>query len=805
MYKFREITPRVARMRERYRSNDFTLDAERTMIVTEYHKTHKTMPAPLFRAGVQYEVCSKMTVRVEDDELIVGNLGKSYKGTTLWPELSGVAWLYGELDDGSFYTRRQQDEPMTLPDEEKEKILSVRDYWTENTLWRGMADCYPDGVDEIIDAGVLNIGQGGRGRVVATGHLIPNYGRVIERGFGAVRDEALRALEGWKGFSNPDRDPEKYYFYKSIVTTCDAYILLAHRYAAACREKAAEAADGARRRELESMADSLDHIASEPARTFREAVQATYLYQLFLWIDGNYQPCSFGRFDQYTYPCLKKQLEENTITLEEAQEIVDCFWLKVGCLFNARLRYTARVTGAYSTFQHLTVGGCGRDGKDATNPITYMCLEAAARLMLHEPPVSLRVGHGTPDELFDCAIESSKRAGGIPCFQNEDLIIESLVRGRYYSLEDARDFGIVGCQEIGGSGNDYCASQSTNSVADFNLANIILLAINNGINPLNGKKCCPGHGYLYEMRSFNEVMSALRDTVEYFANWLCVCNNCLEYYHQRVYPVPALSVMLDGCVESGTDCVRGGAKYNSYGTSVAGAGVLIDSLVALKYMIFDAKKCTAQEFYDAMMANWDGHESLRLEIKNMPHHYGNADPYADELAKWSMEMVADIINSRLMARGRLRMGVFSASAHVVAGGRAWATPNGRRCGEPLTDAASPAQGCDKSGPLAVMRSVCSYDHRNFTNGFALNMRFSPSTLAGDEGVQKLKSAMRAYFSMGGMEIQYNIVSSDDLRAAQRDPEKYRDLVVRVAGFSAYFVELATSLQNDIIARTENEI
>ncbi len=805
MYQFRTVTDRIARMRKRYRDTNFTLDAERTMIATEFHKTNKSLPAPLFKAQLQLEVCSRMTVRVEDDELIVGNLGKNYKGTTLWPEYSGMAWLFQELDDGSFYTRKQQDEPMNLPEEEKALILSVRDYWTENTLWTGMAACYPDGTDAIIDAGVLNIGQGGRGRVVATGHLIPNYGRVIEKGFGVVRQEALEGLSHWKGFDNTETDPEKYYFYKSIEITCDAYITLARRYAAACREKAVKTETDGRRLELLSMADSLDWIAEKPARTFREAVQATYLYQLFLWIDGNYQPCSFGRFDQYTYPCLKRDLEAGTLTLEQAQEIVDCFWLKVGCLFNARLRYTARVTGAYSTFQHLTLGGCDRNGEDATNPITYMGLEAAARLQLHEPPVSLRVGRRTPDTLYACAIESSKRAGGVPCFQNEDLIIDTLVEGGYYSLEDARDFGIVGCQEIGGAGNDYCASQSTNSCADINLANVILLSINDGVNPLNKQKCAPGHGHLYEMESFEEVQAAFRANVEYFANWLCVLNNCLEYYHRIVYPVPALSAMLDGCVESGVDCTRGGAKYNSYGTSVCGTAVMIDSLIAIKYLIYDRKLVSAKTFYDALMADWEGYEDLRQQVKNMPHRYGNGDPYADEIAKWAMETLAEIINSRKMLRGRLRMGVFSASAHVVAGTRAWATPDGRKYGEPLTDAASPSQGADRHGPTAVLKSVCSYNHKNFSNGFALNLRFSPKTLAGEDGVRKLKQMMQTYFNMGGMEVQYNIVSSEELRAAQRDPETYRDLVVRVAGFSAYFVELATGLQNDIIARTENEL
>lgn len=714
-----------------------------------------------------------------------------------------MAWLFQELDDGSFYTRKQQDEPMNLPEEEKALILSVRDYWTENTLWTGMAACYPDGTDAIIDAGVLNIGQGGRGRVVATGHLIPNYGRVIEKGFGVVRQEALEGLSHWKGFDNTETDPEKYYFYKSIEIICDAYITLARRYAAACREKASGTGEDARRLELLSMADSLDWIAEKPARTFREAVQATYLYQLFLWIDGNYQPCSFGRFDQYTYPCLKRDLEAGTLTLDEAQEIVDCFWLKVGCLFNARLRYTARVTGAYSTFQHLTLGGCGRNGEDATNPITYMGLEAAARLQLHEPPVSLRVGRRTPDALYECAIESSKRAGGIPCFQNEKVILQSLIENKVYEPEDAMDFGIVGCQEIGASGNDYCASCSTNSCAYLNLGNIVNISLNNGINPRNDKLCAPQKGYLYEMESFEQVKQVVRDNLDLFMNWLCTVSSCTEFYHYREYPVPALSAMLDGCMESGVDCTQGGAKYNSYGTGLLGIATLIDSLIAVKYMIFDAKLCTARAFYDAWMANWEGHEDLRQQILAMPHHYGNNDPYADEVANWVMTQIADIVDSKKLRRGKFRVGTFTASAHVYFGTNTWATPNGRAAFESLSDAASPSQGADKNGPTAVLASACCFDHKRYTNGFALNMRLSPATLSREDSIDKLKHMIKTYFDMGGMEVQYNVVDSDTLRRAQANPEEYRDLIVRVAGFSAYFVELATQLQNDIIARTEN--
>ena len=353
--------------------------------------------------------------------------------------------------------------------------------------------------------------------------------------------------------------------------------------------------------------------------------------------------------------------------MDQAQEIVDCFWLKVGALYGARVVLVARVTGAYATFQHLTLGGVDRDGNDATNPVTFMALEAPARLQLHEPPVSLRVSKTTPDALFECAFESSKRAGGIPCFQNESLIIDALVGGGHYSLEDARDFCIIGCQEIGGSGNDYPATGGIHSLADVNLANVLLLALNNGVSPLSQAKCAPETGYLYEMETFDDVLAAVKTQIEYFVEWLLTLNNCAEWVSMKDRLVPALSAMLDGCMESGKDCVCGGAKYNSFGVPATGVATLSESLIAIKYMCYDAKLCTPRELYDAVMANWAGHEPLRQQILNMPHHYGNNDPYADALVKWSMDTFSSAVCRGYSTRGRFRPGLFTASSHVFAG------------------------------------------------------------------------------------------------------------------------------------------
>ncbi|HSW39251.1 MAG TPA: pyruvate formate lyase family protein [Acidobacteriota bacterium] len=803
MHEFMPVSDRVTRLKERYRNNPFTLDAERALIVTESYRKHRHLPAAIKKAKSLYDVCEKMTVRVEDDELIVGNIGKYYKGTTMWPENDGMVWLYDELESGVFDARQFQDEPMNFPQEERGLLYSIREFWRDNCFTTIMDAAMPEGSMDLIDAGVLMVFPAGNGQM-PTGHLVPNYRKVIEKGFGAVRQEAHEKLDALRGRMYGD-DAEKYYFYRSVVIVCDAFILLAKRYAAECRNKAAGCDDTGRKSELLLMADSLDHIADRPARTFHEAVQATFLYQTYLYIDGNFQGLSFGRFDQYTYPCLKAELDAGTISLERAQEIVDCFWLKVGALFGARVVLVARVTGAYSTFQHLTLGGIDREGKDATNPVTFMALESPARLQLHEPPVSLRASKTTPDKLFACAFESSRRAGGIPCFQNETLIIEALVEGGHYTLEDARDFCIIGCQEIGGSGNDYPATGGVHSLADVNFANVLLLAVNNGVNPLTRKKCAPETGHLFEMVAFDDVLNAVKIQMNYFVEWLLTLNNCSEYVTMKERPIPALSAMLEGCMESGRDCVCGGAKYNSFGVPGTGTATLAESLIAIKYFCYDAGLCTTRKMYDAVMANWEGYEDLRARILAMPHHYGNNDPYADEVMRWAMNTFADAVCKGYSVRGRFRPGLFTASSHVFAGARAWATPDGRFSGESLSDCISPKQGADVNGPTAVLASACCFDHKPFTNGLALNMKFAPVTFAADDSMTKMRNLLHTYFDIGGMEVQYNIVSSDTLKKAQNDPESYRNLVVRVAGFSAYFVELHRSLQNDIIARTENRL
>ena len=603
-------------------------------------------------------------------------------------------------------------------------------------------------------------------------------------------------------------DATKYPFYKAASLMCQAASELCLRYAEACARKREETKDEKRIKELEMMEDSLRWLSHGPARNFYEAVQGTMMYQNFIQLWEPYPSPSLGRFDQYTWPYLKKDLEAGTITEDYAQEIVDAFFLKANCFYQGGKGRLAQTTGIGNTYQHTTLGGViPETGEDATNPVTYMVMETVGRLLLHDPTISLRINKNTPDKLWDCALATSKIVGGLPLFQNDEVIIPSLVRELGWELRDARDYGIIGCQEIVGCGNDYPAGNGMPAPhASMHYGVALAMALNDGKNPFNGKQCPIHTGYLYEMNSIEEVREAYRKISEYVFNWHVSLNNYTEQFLPYFWPQPGLSISVEGCMEQGKDIVAGGAKYNSFGGTATGLATIADSFSTIKYMCFDKKLCTTRELYDAVMANWEGYEPLRQKILEEVPHFGNADPYADMEMKWCIDTYLDQCSKVYSSRSKIyKSGLYGAADHVAQGYHTWATPDGRLSGTPIADAASPAQGRDKNGPTAVFTSALVYDQSRMMDGIALNLKMHPSVLSNQEGVDKLRDVSKAYFDQGGLEVQYNVVDSETLKAAQQDPNSYRDLVVRIAGYSAYFVELSRDMQNDLISRNENRL
>jgi formate C-acetyltransferase len=462
----------------------------------------------------------------------------------------------------------------------------------------------------------------------------------------------------------------------------------------------------------------------------------------------------------------------------------------------------------------MTLGGVKKDGSDSTNAVTYMMLQSSGRLILHDPPQSLRIHKDTPPELWEAAIETTKIAGGVPTFENDDLIIPTLMK-RGLPLESARNYCLIGCVEPTGCGDEWASPGGNGTESYINLANTLWLAINDGYNPMRNLSAATGEGplpfpkrsglptgHLYEMKTFEDVQNAFRKQIEFFVKWQAINVNSFEYIAREALPQPTVSATMDGCMEKGMDVMYGGARYNSTGMSGVGIGNVADSLGMIKHLCFDAGKCTTRELYDALIADWKGYEGLHGYIRNTVPHYGNGIRECDDLAGWAAGVFSDAVNACTGPRGRYSAGLYPVTTNVMFGRMTAATPDGRFKGEPLADGISPVQQMDTNGPTAILVSVSNIDQSQYPNGTLLNMKFHPNALNGEDSVRKLTDLIRAYFGLGGMEIQINIVSAQTLRAAQANPGQYQNLVVRVAGFSAYFVELHIDGQEDLIRRTE---
>ena len=814
MYEFKPATDRIWHMRQLIRDRVIQLDASLAKIYTELdYKYRHTMP--IIKKGlITLETVEQMEVTVEDFELIVGSRGKHFCGSSIDPRYMGIGFGLASVESGEWtmqenglYRTPLTDEvQMCIAPEDVEILRSIKDYWSDKFIGAVAEASAPDGFAEFKRLNASDYGELPM-MMLPAGHLIAGYPKIINQGYAAIQKVADDWIEAHKG-NMMGEDAEKYPFYKAASLMCQAASLLCIKYAEAVARRREQTTDEKRIAELNMMEEGLRWISKNPARTFWEACQLTMMYQNFIQLFDSFPSPSLGRFDQYTWPYLKKELEAGTLTEDQAQEIVDAFFLKANCFYAGGKGRLATTTGIGNTYQHTTIGGViPATGEDATNPVTYMVLETVGRLLLHDPTISLRINKNTPDKLWDCALATSKLVGGLPLFQNDEVIIPSLMRDLDWPIEDARDYGLIGCQEVVGCGNDYPAGNGMPAPhASMHYGVALAMALNDGKNPFNGEQCPIHTGYLYEMNSIEEVREAYRKISEYVFNWHVTLNNYTEQFLPYFWPQPGLSISIDGCMESGKDIVAGGAKHNSFGGTATGLATIADSFNTIKYMCFDKKLCTTRELYDAVMANWEGYETLRQQIKAEVPHFGNNDPYADMEMKWCIDTYLDQCSKVYSKRSKVyKSGLYGAADHVAQGYHTWATPDGRKTGEPIADAASPVQGHDKNGPTAIFQSSLVYDHSHFLDGIALNIRMHPTVLSRQDGVNKLRDITRTYFEQGGLEVQYNVVDTETLRKAQERPSEYRDLVVRIAGYSAYFVELNRDCQNDVIARHENNL
>ena len=832
MFEFAPMSDRIKSIREKrdvFTGGKYiTINAERTRLYTEYYKAHESEYPLLKRAGALKYWAENRQYHVFDDDILVGTPGPDQRSMSPYVEWS-VDWIPAITggDDETFRKAWQSGESVYMSDEDREIFREAYDYWKPRTISAMAEGIMTDDIWAAMGNGMFadavpNPGTGGF-RAICTrpqGHYVANFRAAINTGFGEIKRRAQAKLDEMNGEIFGDL-ARPHVFYYAVIRVCDAAITMSKRYAAACREKAAATTDEARKAELTMMADSLEWIMENPARTYWEGLQAAIFYQVLLSTDAQQHGQSMGRIDEYTGRQLAKQLEEGSITKEQAQEYTDAFILRLsdiivmpGFPITSEQLIEIQKTGQniYSIIYNgltptsginLTLGGRNADGSDATTPVTELVIQAVGRLRFPDPTTCLRIHPGTPDYIWRAAIESAKLTGGIPQLQNDEIIIPQLM-DIGFSADDAADYSVVGCVEPGGTGNEWTAAGGTGTEAMWNTVALIPITINGGVNPKNGKTAVPCKP-LYEVESFEEFKENFEKELRYCLNWSISFVNMFELMYGHYFPCIVASTLMEGCLEAGKDVHHGGAKYNRNGLTAVGTANIADSLMAIKKLCFDDKTVSTREMYDALKADWVGYEDLRQTIINEVPHYGNDIDEVDDLANWFLSLFADGCAKGRGARGHFSGGTFTMTAHMYHGKNTLATPDGRKAGEPLADAISSRQGFDKNGPTAYLRSAAKLPHRALTNGDQLNIRFSPGSVAGDAGAMKLKSLINTYFKLGGMQVQFNVVSTEALHEAQKDPNSYKNLVVRIAGFSTYFVSLDKATQDDFITRTEQSI
>ncbi len=808
------MTDRVARIKIQYRDTPREICTSRYKIITQFYRDHPEMNGLMKRALYFKEVCENIAIRIGDSEVIVGNQSGKYAACAIYPE-NGIDWMVDECKSGLISTR--ETDKYLVSEEDRAFIIETGPFWHNQTASAQGRAYVADSWSSFAGNGLNAMGKYDRNNG-PIGHFCTGYDRAIRKGIGTIGREAADKVRQMEDVGVSGNQAKKYFFYKSVAIVCQAMVTLTKRHAALAQEMYEKETKAERKAELGRMVEALNWCIDKPARNFHEALQALHMYQTCLCLDANMHGISIGRVDQYLGDFYDRDIANGTLTPEYGQELLDMFYLKIAEMNKPWSAMGSLAGPGYTSGQLMTLGGVKADGSDASNSVTYMMLQSACRLELHDPPQALRVHNGTPKKLWTAAIETTKKCGGVPSFQSDEAIIPVLVEKRGMSLEDARNYCLIGCVEPGGCGNDWPGFGSP-GVIMMNLPAGLWLAMNNGINPMpsfemgapmqssdappkNPQTGLPT-GYLYEMTSFEQLLDAYKKQIEFFSKWCMTNNNLHEAIMSQTLANPVASCTMDGCMETGTDVMEGGAKYNNTGICAVGIGNAADSLNIIKYLCFDEKLCTTRELYDALMANWEGYEKLRSLVKNECPHYGNGIETSDQWITWISDVYADAISALTSAYCRFTPGVYPVTTNVMFGMMTAATPDGRKKGEPLADGISPVQQMDTNGPTGVLVSVARMNQSKYASGTLLNMKFHPTALNGADGVEKLTNLLKTYlFEMGGMEVQINVVTAETLIDAQRHPDQYKNLVVRVAGFSTYFVELHAMSQNDLISRTQ---
>ena len=784
------MNERIRRLREQSLAAKPSVSVERAQLLTAFYRSDVAgqVSIPVARALAFRHIMENKTLCINEGELIVGERGPSPKATPTYPEI-----CLHSLEDLEVLNSREK--IAFTVDEETRRIYrdEIIPFWRGRTIREKMFNELPEEWQAAYRAGVFTEFMEQR----APGHTVLDD-KIYGKGLLDFKEDIRQAIDSLDFFHDQEA-LDKREELKAMEIAADALIIFANRHSQKLQALAAQESDPERKWELQHMAEICLQVPARAPRTFWEALQHYWFIHLGVITELNpWDSFNPGRLDQHLYPFYKAEIEAGTLSKERARELLQAFWIK----FNnqpapPKMGVTAKESSTYTDFCLINVGGVTSDGADASNELSYLILDVIEEMRLLQPSSMVQISKKNPDQLLKRALKIIKTGFGQPSLFNTDAIIQELVR-QGKTIEDARNGGASGCVEAGAFGKEAYILTGY-----FNLTKILELTLFNGRDPRSGEQLGLMTGEAPTFSSFEAFMAAFKKQLEYFIDIKIRGNNIIERIYAKYMPAPFLSILIDDCIQNGKDYNAGGARYNTSYIQGVGLGSITDSLAAIKYQVFDQQYITMSGLLQALTHNFEDQEALRRRLVSETPKYGNDDDYADDLAREVFQIYFDAVDGRPNTKGgKHRINLLPTTSHVYFGSVIGATPDGRKAGEPLSEGISPVQGADRHGPTAVLKSAAKIDHVK-TGGTLLNQKFTPQLLADDSGINKVLHLIRSYFKMDGHHLQFNVVTAQTLREAQKNPEKYRDLIVRVAGYSDYFVDLSEQLQNEIILRTEH--
>lgn len=785
------MNERIQRLRKSSLETQPSLSAERADLVTQFYQGEIAQKAsiPVQRALTLKYLLENKSIYIGNDELIVGERGPSPKATSTYPEV-----CIHSMEDLDLIDSREK-VSFSVDDKTcniyKNRVIP---FWLGKSIREKIfANMSPEWLDAY-DAGVFTEFQEQR----SPGHTVLGN-KIYSQGLKDIKAEIKTTLKNIDYFDDPKALDKKEQL-QAMIIAADALIVFSRRHADQLKALAVKEKDAKRKTELLQMADICKRVPAQAPRTFWEALQYYWFVHVGVITELNpWDSFNPGRLDQHLYPFYKKDLAAGTLTKESARELLCAFWIK----FNnhpapPKTGVTLKESNTYVDFALINLGGLKKDNTDAVNELTFLILDVIEEMRLLQPSSMVQLSKKNPDRYIKRALNIVKTGFGQPSIFNADTIVQELVR-QGKTVEDAREGGASGCVEAGAFGREAYFLTGY-----FNLPKILEMALHNGIDPRTGKQVGPVTGNPTVFETFDDFLDAYKRQLQHFIDIKIKGNNIIEQINAKYMPVPFLSLFIDDCVTNAKDYNAGGARYNTSYIQGVGLGTITDSLTALKYHVFDNRTIATKDFLDALNTDFQGYDDFRQLLVNSTPKYGNDEDYADDVMKEIFESFYEAVNDRPNTRGGVhRINLLPTTCHIYFGSMIGALPDGRRAGKPLSEGISPVQGADRNGPTAVVKSAAKIDHIR-TGGTLLNQKFLPQVLEDEQGITKLAHLIRAYFKMDGHHMQFNVVNSDELRRAQDCPDDYRDLIVRVAGYSDYFVDLTPQLQNEIIERTTHK-